>query len=87
MWFAARTRTLPVVREPDACTTAPYDGGQTASALNIVVADDDVLLREGLAGPLDGPGFKVVGQAGDATEVLSLLGEHRPDLVVVDIYS
>jgi DNA-binding NarL/FixJ family response regulator len=29
----------------------------------------------------------VVGQAGDATEVLSLLGEHRPDLVVVDIYS
>jgi DNA-binding NarL/FixJ family response regulator len=73
--------------EPDACTTAPYDGGQTASALNIVVADDDVLLREELASPLDRPGFKVAGQAADATEVLSLVGEHRPDLVVVDIYS
>jgi CheY-like chemotaxis protein len=56
-------------------------------ALNIVVADDDVLLREGLASPLDRPGFKVAGQAADATEVLSLVGEHRPDLVVVDIYS
>jgi hypothetical protein len=82
MWFAAGTRTLPIVMEPDACTTAPYDGGQTASALNIVVADDDVLLREELASPLDRPGFKVVGQA---AEVLSLVGEHRPDLVVVDI--
>jgi hypothetical protein len=58
MWFAAGTRTLPIVMEPDACTTAPYDGGQTASALNIVVADDDVLLREGLASPLDRPGFQ-----------------------------
>lgn len=51
----------------------------------IVVADDDVLLREGLASLLDRSGFAVVGQAGDADELLSLVREHRPDLAVVDI--
>jgi DNA-binding NarL/FixJ family response regulator len=55
------------------------------SALRVVVADDDVLLREGLASLLDRPGFAVVGQAGDAVGLLELVREHEPDLVVVDI--
>jgi DNA-binding NarL/FixJ family response regulator len=49
------------------------------------VADDDVLLREGLASLLDRSGFEVVGQAGDADELMSLVRELLPDLVLVDI--
>jgi len=51
----------------------------------VVLADDDVLLREGLATLLDRAGFEVVGQAGDASELLSLVRAFLPDLVIVDI--
>jgi DNA-binding NarL/FixJ family response regulator len=51
----------------------------------IALADDDVLLREGLAGLLERSGFEVVGLAGDARELLALVRGHRPDLVIVDI--
>ena len=51
----------------------------------IVVAEDDVLLREGIASLLNGAGFDVVGQAGDATELTDVVREQLPDLVVVDI--
>jgi DNA-binding NarL/FixJ family response regulator len=53
--------------------------------LRVVLAEDDVLLREGLASLLDRAGFQVVGQAGDATQLLALVGDHSPELVVVDI--
>ncbi|WP_193044452.1 response regulator [Mycolicibacterium baixiangningiae] len=55
------------------------------SALRVVVADDDVLLREGLASLLDRSGFEVVGQAADATELLDLVRATQPQLAVVDI--
>jgi len=51
----------------------------------VIVADDDVLLREGLASLLERSNLVVVGQAGDGTELLSLVREHTPDLVLVDI--
>jgi serine/threonine-protein kinase PknK len=51
----------------------------------VVLADDDVLLREGLASLLERSGYEVVGQAGDATELVDLVGKHLPDLVVIDI--
>jgi DNA-binding NarL/FixJ family response regulator len=51
----------------------------------VVLADDDVLLREGLASLLERSGFEVVGQAGDAAELLALVRERAPALVVVDI--
>jgi DNA-binding NarL/FixJ family response regulator len=51
----------------------------------IALADDDVLLREGLARLLEASGFEVVGQAGDATGLLELVRRHAPDLVIVDI--
>src|SRR5881396_3497862 len=51
----------------------------------VVVADDDVLLREGVASLLERAAYQVVGQAGDGSELLSLVREHRPDLVIVDI--
>ena len=53
--------------------------------MRVVLADDDVLLREGLASLLDRSGVEVVGQAGDAAELLQLVGQQQPDLAVVDI--
>jgi DNA-binding NarL/FixJ family response regulator len=53
--------------------------------LRVVLAEDDVLLREGLASLLQRSGFEVVGQAGDASELLSLVRNRPPDLVIVDI--
>ena len=55
------------------------------SAVQVVVADDDVLLREGLASLLERSGFEVVGQAADATELLAVVRDRKPQLVVVDI--
>ncbi|MFL6055120.1 MAG: response regulator [Actinoallomurus sp.] len=52
---------------------------------HVIVADDDVLLREGLASLLTRSGFEVVGQAGDGTRLLELVREHVPELVIVDI--
>jgi DNA-binding NarL/FixJ family response regulator len=51
----------------------------------VVLADDDVLLREGLAGLLERSGFEIVGQGGDASELIALVREHRPELAIVDI--
>jgi DNA-binding NarL/FixJ family response regulator len=50
-----------------------------------VLADDDVLLREGLASLLERSGLEVAGQAGDADELIRLVREQRPALAVVDI--
>jgi serine/threonine-protein kinase PknK len=57
----------------------------TTSRTRVVLADDDVLLREGMAGLLERSGFEVVGQCGDAAELLALVREHRPELAIVDI--
>ncbi len=56
-----------------------------SSALRVIVADDDVLLREGLSSLLGHSGFDVVGQTGNATETLALVRAENPDLLVVDI--
>jgi DNA-binding NarL/FixJ family response regulator len=55
------------------------------SPIRVIVADDDVLLREGLASLLERSGFDVIGQAGDAQELMSLVRELLPELVLVDI--
>ena len=65
------------VPEPD----APVN----ASRARVVLADDDILLREGLASLLDRSGLEVVGQAGDADGLIELVRRKRPDLAVVDI--
>jgi len=53
--------------------------------VRVVIAEDTVLLREGLAGLLEDAGHEVVGRAGDAETLLALVGEHAPDLAVVDV--
>jgi DNA-binding NarL/FixJ family response regulator len=57
----------------------------TAHATRVALADDDVLLREGLAGLLERSGYEVVGRCGDASELIELVRERQPELVIVDI--
>jgi DNA-binding NarL/FixJ family response regulator len=67
----------------------PYSGrdadGTAMTGLRVVLAEDDVLLREGLASLLERSDFAVVGQAGDGVQLLQLVRDKTPDLVVVDI--
>jgi DNA-binding NarL/FixJ family response regulator len=53
--------------------------------LRVVIAEDQVLLREGLARLLTDSGFEVVGQAGDAPDLLRKVAAHRPDVAIVDV--
>jgi DNA-binding NarL/FixJ family response regulator len=59
--------------------------GPVMTGLRVVLAEDDVLLREGLASLLERSGYEVAGQAGDGTQLLTLVRETGPDLVVADI--
>ncbi|MEV0799532.1 response regulator transcription factor [Kribbella sp. NPDC050281] len=56
-----------------------------AVVTRVLLAEDDVLLREGLASLLQRSGFEVVGQTGDSTWILPMVRELKPDLVVLDI--
>jgi DNA-binding NarL/FixJ family response regulator len=56
-----------------------------SAPLRVVLADDSVLLREGLARLLEESGFEVAGQSGDAEDLLRKVGAHRPDVAVVDV--
>jgi DNA-binding NarL/FixJ family response regulator len=53
--------------------------------VRVVVADDSVLLREGVVRLLQEGGFEVVGQAGDAEDLLRKVGAHHPDVAIVDV--
>jgi DNA-binding NarL/FixJ family response regulator len=68
-------------------TPPESDSASPASELKtgVVIADDDVLLREGLASLLDRSGFDVVGQAGDGVELVNLVRSSNPELAIIDI--
>jgi DNA-binding NarL/FixJ family response regulator len=51
----------------------------------VVIADDSVLLRSGIAQLLEDSGFEVVGQAGDGEDLLRKVGAHKPDIAIVDV--
>jgi DNA-binding NarL/FixJ family response regulator len=53
--------------------------------VRIVIAEDTVLLREGLAGLLEDAGHEVVARVGDAEALMAVVAEHEPDLAVVDV--
>jgi DNA-binding NarL/FixJ family response regulator len=67
--------------------TAPdiAEASESRGAPRVVLADDDVLLREGLASLLERSGFDVVGQAGNGIELLAQVRSVRPELAVIDI--
>jgi len=52
---------------------------------SVVIAEDELLLREGVATLLRDAGYSVVGQAGDGATLLDLVREHRPDVAIIDI--
>ncbi|HEY7150361.1 MAG TPA: response regulator transcription factor [Solirubrobacterales bacterium] len=67
-------------------TVSRGPGGEgEAAGPRVVVADDSVLLREGLVRLLEERGFEVVGQAGDADDLVRKVGAHKPDVALVDI--
>ena len=53
--------------------------------MRVVVADDSVLLREGIVMLLENAGFDVVAQAGDAEDLVRKVGAHKPDVAIVDV--
>jgi serine/threonine-protein kinase PknK len=69
----------PTLRDTPAVTDVDPRGPR------VIVAEDDVLMREGLASLLERGGYEVVGQARDGSELVRLVGEHRPDLAVIDV--
>ena len=56
-----------------------------AAALRVVIGEDDVLLREGIARILTAAGLDVVAQAGDADDLLRRTLAHRPDVAIIDV--
>ena len=66
-------------------TTAAAHARGMETRCRVVVADDDVLLREGVASLLERTGFEVVGRAGDGAELIELVRRLKPELVLVDI--
>ena len=78
---ASRWSTVAVRRSPSPVQIPKAP----ASRVRVVLAEDDLLLREGLASLLERSGFDVVGQAGDGAQLLAIVRETTPDLVVTDI--
>ena len=79
----SRPRALPGLRS---ASSAPGDGADPVlDSVRIVVAENDTLLREGLVSLLVQRGFEVVGQAGNVVDLLAVVREQKPDLVLVEI--
>jgi DNA-binding NarL/FixJ family response regulator len=57
----------------------------TETGIRVALADDDVLLREGVASLLERSGFIVTGQCADAPQLIALVREQKPELAIVDI--
>jgi DNA-binding NarL/FixJ family response regulator/class 3 adenylate cyclase len=76
-------RILPEGEDPS--ETFRVAGGAATGPIRVVLADDSVLFREGVARLLGESGFAIVGQVGDADALLELVERERPDVVVTDI--
>jgi DNA-binding NarL/FixJ family response regulator len=61
------------------------ESSESRIAQRVVLADDEVLLREGIASVLERSGFDVIGQAGDGLELLTMVRATEPEIVIVDI--
>ncbi|MGV9745330.1 protein kinase domain-containing protein [Rhodococcus zopfii] len=72
--------------EPDRAETRRSGSRRRRSSpLRVALADDSVLLREGIRSLLGDEGVEVIGEAGNASDLLALVGQTRPDIAVVDI--
>jgi DNA-binding NarL/FixJ family response regulator len=68
-----------------AATLTDHNPGMAEAVTRVALADDDILLREGLASLLERSGFEIVGQCATGIELIRIVRELRPDLVLVDI--
>jgi len=73
----------PLRLDPKGAGTA--DGASNVDAMKVVVADDSVLLREGIVRLLEDAGLEVSGQAGNADELMLKVRSYKPDVAIVDI--
>ncbi len=62
-----------------------HDGGPPPTAVRVVIAEDEALIRLDLAEMLAEEGYEVVGQASDGEEAVTLAADLRPDVVLMDI--
>jgi DNA-binding NarL/FixJ family response regulator len=75
-------------KPPSALTAVSVADGYSRremSRTRVVVAEDEILLREGLGSLLERSGFEVVGQCGDGVQLIDLVREQRPQLALIDI--
>src|SRR3984957_11456622 len=72
-------------REMATPSRIPETAPESRGTPRVVLADDDVLLREGLASLLGHAGFEVVGQAGNGVDLLAMVRSVRPELAIIDI--
>src|SRR5205085_7878455 len=77
-------RTVNAPTGGPATVPAPADGDGD-QPLRVALAEDSVLLREGIARLLDDAGFEVVAQAGTADDLVRLVAMHKPDVAITDI--
>jgi DNA-binding NarL/FixJ family response regulator len=66
-------------------TSSRHPGREQKDRTRVVIAEDSVLLREGIARLLEESGFEVVAQASDGADLLRKVGAHKPDVAVVDV--
>ena len=64
---------------------SPDQEQREATRIRVVIADDSVLLREGIASLLEKAGFEIVGQSGTAEDLLLKVYSYKPDIAIVDI--
>jgi DNA-binding NarL/FixJ family response regulator/class 3 adenylate cyclase len=77
---------FPPLRVDGAVLAAGAKSGDTQKpSMRVVLAEDSVLLREGIARLLEDAGFEVVGQAGNADELLLKVRSYSPEVAIVDI--
>src|SRR4051812_29376945 len=70
---------------PVADRAGPGGATSVACALRVVIAEDSLLLRAAMARLLEDAGLDVVGQAGDADDLLRKVRAHKPDVAIIDI--
>ena len=86
--FGERERIFQVLHEDlpgDLLPPATEDGTEKGLAMRVVIADDSVLLREGIAKLLEDAGFEVAGQSSTADDLLLKVRSYKPDVAIVDI--
>ena len=85
---AGHGASLPGGRQPAdrrRRTRGVHDRGVKGAGLRVVIAEDSVLLREGLVRLLEDAGASVVAKVGDGPSLVEAVVEHRPDVSVVDV--